>query len=184
MRNALFLLTVFLSLPVWAEEELAMPQFPGGWIEVYSKHGGEDVAEYVQPGQTAENWQRKIVLDVHHDLKNLPLDALQRRAAGQNREACTGIREGVFQSGVNNGYPSAFWTLGCERDKASGFGETRYSKAIQGATSLYVLTYIWRTPPFIKTSPAISAKDIETAMTFLTTSVVCDNAEPGKFCPK
>lgn len=168
----------------FAEEQLAMPKFPTGWIEAFARHGDQDVVEYVPAGQTAATWQKKIILEIYRDLKNLPLDTLQRRAAAQNRDACTGVVEGKFQSGVNNGYASAFWTLGCERDKISGFGETRYAKAMQGARGLYILTHIWRTPAFGKQGPGISAQDIEAAMALLTSSVVCDAAArnpcPGK----
>ena len=92
------------------------------------------------------------------------------------------MREGAFQSGVNNGYPAAFWTLGCERDRASGQGETRYTKAIQGAEGLYLLTQIWRTPPFGNQGLNISKQDIESGMAFLTSSVLCD-ASAAHPCP-
>ena len=111
-----------------AEERLAMPQFPAGWVEAFHRNGEQEMVEYVPPGQTVTNWQRKITLEVYHDMKNLPLDALQRRHASQNRDACKGVVEGKFQSGVNNGYASAFWTLGCKRDKTSGYGEARYTQ--------------------------------------------------------
>ena len=158
-----------------AEEKLSMPQFPAEWTEAFARPGEQELAEYVPPGQTADKWDRKITVEVYRSFKNLPLDTLQRRAAAQNRDACTAVREGKFQSGVNNGHPSAFWTLGCERSKTSGQGETRYTKAIQGNEGLYLLTQIWRTPAFSKTAPNIPPQEIEGAMAFLASSVVCDS---------
>lgn len=164
-----------------AEERLSMPKFPAGWMEAFNRQGDQEVVEYVPPGQSAANWDHKITLEVYHAQQNLPLDVLQRRAAAQNRSACRGVVEGKFQSGVNNGYASAFWTLGCKRDKASGLGETRYSKAIQGLGGLYILTQIWRTPAY-DTAPNIAPQEIESAMAFLTSSVVCD-PEAKNPCP-
>jgi len=166
-----------------AQEQLSMPQFPAGWTEAFSRGGDQEMVEYVPPGQTQENWQKKISLEVYHDLKNLPLDTLQRRAAAQNREVCTGPVEGKFQSGVNNGYASAFWTMGCQRLNTSGMGETRYTKAIQATAGLYLLTYIWRTPAFGKAGPSIAPQDITEAMSFLTSSVVCNTALAQSPCP-
>jgi hypothetical protein len=181
---ALLILSLFCAAaPAQAEEKLAMPKFPGGWIEAFAKRGGQEIVEYVPPGQTAQTWQRKITLEVYPELKNLPLDTLQRRAAAQNRDACTGVREGAFQSGVNNGYASAFWTLGCERDRASGFGETRYTKAIQGAERLYLLTYVWRTQAYGKAGPGLTPHEVDEVMAFLTSSVLCDTSSAERHCP-
>ncbi|MBY0511682.1 MAG: hypothetical protein K2P94_16210 [Rhodospirillaceae bacterium] len=166
----------------WAEERLAMPQFPTGWVEAFSRGGIQEMIEYVPPGQTASTWQRKIILEIYHDFENLPLDTLQRRAASQNRDACKGVVEGKFQSGVNNGYPSAFWTLGCKREKTSGLGETRYTKVIQGRSGLYMLTQVWRTPAY-ETVPNISTQEIEGVMAFLTSSVLCDPDVRTSACP-
>lgn len=171
------------ATPVLAQEQLSMPQFPSGWMEAVARGGDQELVEYVPPGQTAENWQRKITLEVYHDLMNLPLDTFQRRAAAQNREACTGVVEGKFQSGVNNGYASAFWTMGCERQRTTGLGETRYTKAIQGTAGLYLLTYTWRTPAFGKAGPNIAPQEITDAMAFLTSSVVCDTTSAKSPCP-
>jgi len=172
----------FAQHAAFADERLAMPQFPVGWVEAFSRGGDQEMIEYVPPGQTASNWQRKIIVEVYHKFENLPLDTLQRRAASQNRDSCKGVVEGKFQSGVNNGYPSAFWTLGCKRDKQSGLGEARYTKAIQGSGGLYMLTQVWRTPPY-DTVPNISAQEIEGVMTFLTSSVVCDPDLKKNACP-
>jgi hypothetical protein len=171
----------FAPRGAFAEERLAMPQFPVGWVEAFSRGGAQEMIEYVPPGQTAATWQRKITLEIYHDFENLPLDALQRRAVAQNRDACKGVVEGKFQSGVNNGYPSAFWTIGCKRERTSGLGETRYTKAIQGRSGLYLLSQTWRTPAY-DTVPNIPAQDIEGVVAFLTSSVVCDSDEKGA-CP-
>lgn len=156
-----------------AAERLFMPLFPADWIEVHKEAGVIEVVEYVPTGQSRDAWQDKITLQVYHEMNDLPLDAIQRRTQGQNRNRCTGVIEGPLQSGLNNGYPSAFWTLGCRYLNAAGLGETQYTKAIQGQTALYVLSRLWRTPPFGGDGPSIKAQAISDGVAFLTTSIVC-----------
>ena len=155
-----------------------MPLFPAEWAEVFRDNGPIEIVEYIPAGQTLQKWTDKIVLQVYHNLNDLPLDAIQRRAQGQNRNRCTGVIEGPLQSGLNNGYASAFWTLGCRYlndviTANGGVGETQYTKAIQGQRSLYVLNRLWRTPAFGEDGPAITATTINEGVAFLTTSIVC-----------
>lgn len=159
-----------------AAERLLMPLFPSGWKEVFRSRESIEVVEYIPEAQSAASWQDKVQLQVYNNLNDLPLDAIQRRTQGQNRNRCTGVIEGPLQSGLNNGYPSAFWTLGCRYIKSGegkGFGETQYTKAIQGQSSLYVLSRIWRTPTFAQDGPEIAIESINDGVAFLTTSIVC-----------
>lgn len=172
-----------------AAERLSMPLFPANWIEVHRETAPVEVVEYVPQGQTAAAWQDKILLQVYHNLNDLPLDAIQRRQQGQNRNRCTGVIEGLMQSGINNGYPSAFWTLGCRALKVGGpgiagtVGETQYTKAIQGESALYVLSRLWRTPAFGGDGPAIAPAAINDGVAFLTTSIVCVPGSDAHPCP-
>lgn len=165
-------------------ERMTMPQFPGGWEQIAAQPGNIEVIQYAPKGQTAAAWRDLIVLEVHHGAKTLPLDALYRRAMSQNRSACDGVIEGNFQSGVNNGFASAFWTEGCKKRKSGGQGETRYTKVIQGADRVYVLSRAWRTAPYGDKGPDISARDLQDAMAFLTSSVACNDGDSKHPCPK
>ncbi len=176
-------LSLFIVSAASAEpEQLIMPQFPAAWTKVFARQGQEEMDEYVPSGQSKEKFQDKITVEVYHKL-NLPLDALQRRAVAQTHAACDGVIEGKFQSGVNNGYPSAFWTLGCKRLKRTQFGETRYTKAIQSGDTLYVITRLWRTKSFDDKGPDIPPPAIQDAMAFLTTTVVCRSGSTERPCP-
>jgi len=167
-----------------AAERLSMPLFPSGWVEARTQHGKIEIVEYVPEGQTSENWQEKITLEVYYELNSMPLDALQRRALAQTRDSCDGVIEGKFQTGMNNGYPAAFWTMGCKALKGTSVGETRYTKAVQGGLTLYMLSRAWRTPVYGDEGPQIPPRSTEDAMAFLTTAVVCvpNNAEHP--CPQ
>ena len=81
-----------------APERLVMPLFPAGWTEVYRDNGAVEVVEYLPEGQSVNNWLDKIQLQVYNELNELPLDAIQRRMQGLNRNRCTGVIEGLLQS--------------------------------------------------------------------------------------
>ncbi|MDX2143749.1 MAG: hypothetical protein SFV19_10370 [Rhodospirillaceae bacterium] len=164
-------------------ERLVMPLFPAGWTEAATNRGNIEVLDYVPESEGLVTWRNKITLEVYHELNTLPLDALQRRAQGQNRDACEGSVEGAFQSGLNNGFPSAFWVLGCKRNRDTGMGETRYSKAIQGNQRLYILTRAWRTPAYGDEGPEIPQRELEDAVAFLTASIVCADGDAKHPCP-
>jgi hypothetical protein len=166
-----------------SNERLAMPLFPSGWEQVATNRGNIEVIDYVPKGETMTAWRNKITLEVYHELNTLPLDAIQRRAQGQNRDACEGSIEGRLQSGLNNGYPSAFWILGCKRNRDTGMGETRYTKAIQGRQRVYIVTRAWRTPAYGDQGPDLPQRELEDAVAFLTTTVACTDGDAKHPCP-
>lgn len=182
LSSALAQMTIPQQKPL-SNERLAMPLFRAGWKDVTTNRGNIEVLDYVPNGETVTAWRNKITLEVYHDLTTLPLDALYRRMQGQNRDACQGTVEGKFQSGLNNGYPSAFWTLGCKKNRETGVGETRYTKAIQGDARVYILTRAWRTPAYGEQGPDMPRRELEDAMAFLTTAVACVDGDATHPCP-
>jgi len=164
-------------------EHLVMPEFPRGWTESRTVTGQTEVADYIPPGQDPKAWKDKITLEVHHAAKNLPLDVYERRALSQARANCDGVIEDRLQSGVNNGYPAAFWRLWCKQEKDANFGETIYTKAIQGGQALFILTRAWRMPPFGDDGPTtLSRQESNDAVSFLSSAVLCADSSPHP-CP-
>lgn len=176
--------SLFIASALGAEpEQLAMPQFPAAWTKVFSRQGHEEMDEYTPTGQSRDNFRDKITVEVYRKL-NIPLDALQRRTVAQARAACDGVVEGKFQSGVNNGYASAFWTLGCKNLKRTDFGETRYTKVIQSGDTLYVVTRLWRTKKYDDKGPDIPPQSIQEGTQFLITTVICQAGSSQHPCPE
>lgn len=168
-----------------AAERLVMPLFPGGWNMVTNSQASDvELVEYVPAGETSQQWQEKITLQIFHGLNSLPLDAIHNRARTNHVENCdVGPIAGTLQTGDSNGYFSAFWTLGCQRTRQTGHGETVYAKAIQGVETLYVVTRSWRTAPFAGEGPPIPSGSIQDGLAFLTTTVICDDQNPAHPCP-
>ncbi len=164
------------------DEHITMPQFPGGWVQQAPQVGSIEVVDYFPSGQTDKTWTDKITLELHHGSNTLPIDVFQRRALTLMRENCTGVIEAPLQTGVNNGFPSAFWILGCQKSKTGNSGEVRYTKAVQGYATMYLLSRSWRVQPYTTGTPPVPAAEIEAAVQFLTTSVVCAQS-PQHPCP-
>lgn len=160
------------------DEHIVMPKFPAGWIEQTPTAGAVEIVEYLPHDQTEATWREKITLEIDHNSTTLPIDAFQRRALAQLRETCTGVIEGKLQTGVNNGFPSAFWILGCKQDKRGTFGELRYTKAVQGKEAMYLLSQVWRTPVYPDGTPPVTQQQADEAVAFLSSAVVCaDSAD-------
>jgi len=172
--------------PTSAGERLAMPNFPAGWVRASTpsapQSGPVEIYEYIPKNQSPQNWQDKITLEVHHGANTLPIDAYHRRALGGLRENCQGVFEGRLQTGVNNGFPAAYWTMGCKRYARGNYGDMRYTKAIQGGETLYLLSRTWRTTAYDDNGPPVSPSAIEEARVFLGSSVACNSAQHP--CPK
>ena len=49
----------------------------------------------------------------------------------------------------------------------------RYTKAVQGTNTLYMLTRSWRTKSYVGGTPPIAQQQITEAVAFLSSSVVC-----------
>jgi hypothetical protein len=166
-----------------ATEHLVMPQFPKGWTESSTIAGEVEVAEYIPRNQDAKTWTDKISIQVYHKAKDLPIDAYQRRAVAQTRATCDGVIEERLQTGVNNGYPAAFWRLWCKKDKEGNFGETIYTKAIQGTQELFILSRSWRMPPFGDDGPTGLSRQVSNdAISFLSSATLCTDGPPHP-CP-
>lgn len=168
---------------VHPDEHLAIPMFPNGWTRSVTQSGSIEVSEYMPQNQTASTWRDKITLEIHHGSNTLPLDAYQRRALGQVRENCDGILEGKLQTGMNNGFPAAYWMLGCKRDRRGNWGELRYTKAIQGGDTLYLLSRSWRTPVYAEDGPPLPPSVINEARDILGSAVVCAPSAGQHPCP-
>lgn len=159
--------------PAHTDEHIVMPQFPNGWVQQPTQTGAIEVVDYYPTGQTDTTWTDRITLEVHHRSNTLPIDVFQRRALSLMRENCVGVVEAPLQTGVNNGFPSAFWILACKKNKEGNYGEVSYTKAVQGYGTLYLLSRSWRTQPFANGAPPVPKSQIDAAVNFLTTSVVC-----------
>lgn len=158
---------------------------PASWQEA-SRHTvqGTDVVVYVPPGQNAQQWSDMLTVQVFHGMTALPADAFYERTRRAYQDGCADSRAGDMQTGLSNGYPSAFWVLGCGRHAAAGVGETSFFRLIQGDRALYLAQRAWRTAPYAaQEAPPVTPDQQQEAVRLLGTFAVCDPTTDGHPCP-
>lgn len=158
---------------------------PEQWQEVArAREQGSDVVAYVPDGQGAEQWADMLTVQVFHGMTALPAQSFYERTRTNYRSSCDQIRVGELQTGLSNGYPSAFWVLACTRNRSTGLGETAFFRLIQGDTALYLAQRSWRLQPFaLDAGPPLSQGETKRAVGTLKTFGVCNPAVPGHPCP-
>lgn len=161
---------------------------PEGWQAVHqSVANGLETRSYVPPGQSAESWQDMLTVQVVRLSSGKPApapDQLYAQTRSSYEQACDGVRLGELQNGRSNGYPSAFWVLGCARIKTGGYGEAAFFRIVQGNAALYIVQRAWRLPPFDRTQgPPLPPDQQKQALEILQRFTVCDPSRKEHPCP-
>lgn len=157
---------------------------PEGWTEAArSTQQGANVVAYVPQGQSAEQWADMLTLQVYNGLTALPARAFYERAIANVQKTCDGPQAGDLQTGLSNGYPSAFWVLGCGRNRATGQGETSFFRLIQGDSALYMAQRTWRTKAYVQDGPPVAPAQAEQAVELLSSFSVCNPLAEGDAHP-
>jgi uncharacterized protein YbdZ (MbtH family) len=158
---------------------------PQGWKEVIrTRQQGADVIAYVPAAQNAGQWTDMLTIQVFRDMAALPAQTYYERSHSSYQKSCAAARAGELQTGLSNGYPSAFWVLACGQNQQQGFGETAFFRLVQGDAALYIVQRSWRTTAFdADTPPPVSAAASQQAIETLKSFGVCDPGLAGHPCP-
>lgn len=162
-------------------------QIPKGWKQASRNASGPiETVSYVPDGQSAERWQDMLTIQMVKTpagAQALSPDQLYAQSQSSYEQACDGVKLGTLQSGRSNGYPSAFWVLGCSKVKSAGYGETAFFRTIQGTAALYMAQWAWRVAPFDTTQgPPLLEDQQKEALTTLQSFQVCDPASRQHPC--
>jgi hypothetical protein len=157
LRNPLIAVTLLLAcVPSVAraqvfEGENLLVTVPEGWVEATSTERGKMLlSEYVPKGQTVDNWQQMITVQVFRGMKQVnPKTFVDKMSSGARNQ----VEEGAFDAqpmeiAGDPGYASycVVWVSG--KVKATGKGEVTLIRAIQGKDSMYVVQRAWRQASF------------------------------------
>lgn len=157
---------------------------PPSWMEVdRSSQQGVDMLTFVPQGQSLDQWQDMVILQIYDGMTALPAQALMERMLSNLKAACTDATASGLQTGLSNGYPSAFWATACAANKASGAGEVAYFRTLQGAENLYVVQRVWTLPPFDDETPVIPPAEKQEAIGILSALTVCAPGSAAHPCP-
>ena len=166
----LMVLALCVSCPSWAlspGDNLLTPQ-PKGWKigHTNAQKGVSQIMEMVPEGQTVENWNRMITVQIFYTLRNVEPSQFANKMGSSFRQACpkTEVRR-VPQDRIN-GRPTArfyFHNPECGRRAA----ESLLMLVLQGNDALHVIQYAWRPAP-------PTEKELQEANAYLNRIRFCD----------
>jgi hypothetical protein len=171
------------SAPEDTERLLAQP--PDGWSAIFaSKRPGVRIAEYIPPGESAEEWTEKLSFE---SFGGEPLPdpiGLLVEIARDQQATCNGFSDHNTFSGLENGYPTSVRLFVCRNNPVTQRGQITLIKAIQGSQHVYVITRARRVPPIESDAVLPMAhEDMAEWSSYLQAISLCDTADEAHPCP-
>ncbi|WP_404382216.1 hypothetical protein [Caenispirillum salinarum] len=169
--------------PVRPEETYAFA-LPDRWQEANrTRQGNVDIITFLPSGQTMQGWRDMVILQIYRDMTAVPAESLRERSLNNAQAACEDATASTLQTGLSNGYPSAFWATACTRNKQTGLGEVAYFRSLQGNDNLYMVQRVWSMPPFGDEPPTIPEAEKREAIGILSGLNVCQPGSRQHPCP-
>lgn len=183
-------LTLAATAEAAAQQATRQPEvygfaIPPRWQEAdRARQQNVDMITFVPQGQSAQGWRDMVILQVYRDMTALPAEALRDRTVSALKAACDDATASELQTGLTNGYPSAFWATACTRNSQSGSGEIAYFRSLQGNDNLYVVQRVWSMEPFDGDAPpTLPDAEKQEAVSILKALTVCQPSDPAHPCP-
>lgn len=171
------------SGPMAEARERFFLSVPEGWVQVTTERRGDmEMVEYVPADQEPTAWRDRLTVQVFEGATEVAAAQFQANARAGFERACEKVTAGNLQVARSNGYPSAFFVLGCHRHRTQGHGETTFFRLIQGYQALYVVQRAWRTAPYDVQGPPIPQAERSAAVHLLQSMSVCFPGEPRHPC--
>lgn len=159
---------------------------PTGWQMAGSTASQNTISrQLLPPGQTTENWQEMMSIQIMVDPHADPREHIQRIVEA-SRTNCEASGPSPVTEAQTNGYPVATLTVTCTKGRQTGLGGLVAVKAIRGGAALYVIQRIWRGQPFERNEIApVPPHMLQEWAGFLRNVSVCDSSDPVRHpCPK
>jgi len=133
-----------------SQNEQLLFVLPDNWVEIYSDRTENlSTSEYAPEGQTEDNWQEMISVQILLDTKNRDPDLMLTKVASHFKKECRKFSVKPIQlTGIQDIYPSLTMMTYCEQKEGEDFGEIGIVRGISGKESFYLLQKLWRTDPF------------------------------------
>jgi hypothetical protein len=186
---------VVVSGPVWGQpgmapaEQLLIPFSPEEWkswkIGSQGKRPGFTMIEYVPQGQTVQNWDRMLTVQIFHNPK-FGLAQLMggMKATFEGKQPCEQTHLQAIGTKKMNGYDTSMHRLVCTRSKQTGKGEVALMLGIQGRDAVYLVQRAWRGPAYTPKALPPSKAELQSWVDFMAKVQVCDPRVPGQTCPE
>lgn len=184
-RGALAAALAIACLPVHGSEpasgELLMQPVPEGFVPGHSADNGrEAIAEFVPDGETVQDWNRMLTVQVFRRLAHVTPAQWYENMARMWENACPDAQATPLNTGQDHGYPAGQWMQLCPHNPATGRPEVTFFKYIQGRDSAYAVHAATRFVP--------DETQMRASIDWLKSVYLCDTriaesgcfAEPGR----
>ncbi len=156
--------------------ENLLVRVPEGYkVDHQARNDKQLINEMVPQAETVKMWTEMVTVQIFFGLKRAPEDMRDSIAAGWLKACPDGTQQPVANT-TENGYPTLIWLLTCPNNRATGWPEWTWFKAVGGNDSLYVVQKAFRFVP--------NNEQITTWMRYLKTVGVCDSRLADRACPK
>lgn len=191
IRHCLCLLAL-LSFPgqAWSQGntagagEMLLVSPPLDWqVAGTRKERGLSVVQYVPPGQSGDDWQDMIQVQIFQGVVDLGPGRFLETMLANYHAVCQPIGASPEQTAVESGYPAATQIMLCGRNAESNLGEIAMFKAIQGREGLYAVARAWRGIAFDIEARPLSDATLARWAAFLDRVRLCDKRIPATACP-
>lgn len=165
-------------------EETYTFAMPDRWQEANrTRQGNVDIITFLPRGQSLQGWQDMVILQIYRDMTAVPAGSLRDRSLTNAKAACEDATASDMQTGLSNGYPSAFWATACTSNKQTTLGEVAYFRSLQGNDNLYMVQRVWSLPPFGEQAPTLPEAQKREAIGILSGLNVCQPGSREHPCP-
>lgn len=167
-----------------AQQETYTFALPERWQEANrTRQGNVDIITFLPREQSLQGWQDMVILQIYRDMTAVPAESLRDRNKASAETACDNATASPLQTGLSNGYPSAFWITACTRNKQSDLGEVAYFRSLQGNDNLYMVQRVWSMQPFGERAPTLPEAEKTEAVGILSGLNVCQIGSARHPCP-
>lgn len=135
------------------------------------KGGTTTMMEFVPKGQTVEDWQEMITLNIIPG-KRANLAQVRQFISSGWQKACPGGGVTNIREGRENGYPFALWQMTCQNNPQTGKPEFTWVKMMEGGNGLYSVQYAFRHVP--------DKQEVTRAVTYLRDNLGLCDTRPGE----
>lgn len=142
-----------------------------------------DIITFLPRQQTLQGWRDMVILQIYRDMTAVPAASLRERSLGNAQAACQAATASTMQTGLSNGYSSAFWATACTENKQTGLGEVAYFRSLQGNDNLYMVQRVWSLAPFGDRTPSLPESQKREAIGILSGLNVCQPGSQDHPCP-
>lgn len=168
-------------------EQVLVPLPDNAWQMIGSARtpGALSILEYAPPGQTAENWTRRLKIEIFHNnsISVLQLAAQTKTFHDTTAQICDSSSFTVARQVTVNGYEAIVAFITCPRHKASGRGEFTLWQAMRGTDALYIVQRQMRGQPFAADALPLDEAEVREWVTHMARVSLCDSRAPQHPCP-